>query len=220
MKIHDITGTICEGIWKYGDSYPDYHPEHTSSEPGKCFFEIFHGMNSQTGTYLETTAHNNGYEKTRLIADVPANELVNIPCRVLHIDQTMLHANNGKITAEMLEAAASGLEIPHNCAILLDSGWDNWNAPDFLSAAPYLSLSAMQRLLAWEPSLIGSDTPAWQKDEPVFDLFTQTDILLLAPLVGLADVDGCNAELTVLPLKIEHTCAAPARAVIVEPKGE
>ena len=49
MKIYDITGPVREGIWKYGDMYPDYRPVGASAEPGKCFFEIFEGFNSQTG---------------------------------------------------------------------------------------------------------------------------------------------------------------------------
>ena len=61
MKIYDITGPVREGIWKYGDMYPDYRPVGASAEPGKCFFEIFDGFNSQTGTYLETAAHITGF---------------------------------------------------------------------------------------------------------------------------------------------------------------
>lgn len=217
MQIYDISGKIREGIWKYGDAYPDYKPEHTSAEPGKCFFEIFHGFNSQTGTYIETTAHNNGYDKTRLIADVPVSELVDIPCRVIHVNGDLAAKNGGKITAAMLEAASSGMNFPEGCAILFESGWDDWCSPDFLTATRYLSRDAMEWLLAKKPSIIGSDTAAWQKDEPVFDLFTVTDILLLAPLVGLGRVKGTDAKLTVLPLNIEGTCCSPVRAVVIEP---
>jgi kynurenine formamidase len=64
--------------------------------------------------------------------------------------------------------------------------------------------------------LIGSDTPAWQKDENVFDLFAATDTLLLAPLINLSEIVGKDCRLTVLPVSIENTCCAPARAVIIE----
>ena len=109
-----------------------------------------------------------------------------------------------------------GMSCPEGCALLLDSGHDDWYAPDFLSAAPWMSLDAMEWLLEKRPSLIGSDTPAWQKDEPVFDLFAPKDILLLAPLVGLSAIRGTDARLTVLPLNIEGTCCSPARAIVVE----
>lgn len=217
MPIYDISGPICEGIWKYNDTYPDYAPEHTSSEPGRCFFEIFHGFHSQTGTYLETTAHNNGYANNRLISDVPLEELVDLPCRILHLNRDSVAQNGGKSTAAMLESAADGLTFPEGCAILFESGWDDWYAPDFLTNTHYLSRDAMEWLLSKKPSLIGSDTAAWQKDEPVFDLFTVTDILLLAPLVNLGNICGKQATLTALPLRITGTCCAPARAFVTEP---
>ena len=211
MKIHDISGIIREGIWKYGPAYPDYRPVSTSAEPGKCFFEIFEGFNSQTGTYLETAAHVNGYEGNRLIADVDVSRLYNIPCRVLHVKP-----DGKKITAAHFEKAALGMTLPEGCALLIDSGHDDWYEEDFLTSAPWMTLDAMEWLLDKKPSLIGSDTPAWQKEEPVFDLFAPKDILLLAPLTGLSKTDGRNALLTVLPLNIEKTCCAPARAVLVE----
>ena len=211
MKIYDISGRIREGIWKYGGMYPDYRQIPASAEPGKCFFEIFEGFHSQTGTYLETAAHVTGYEGHRLIADVPVGDLYEIPCRVLHVKPT-----NGKITAAHFEAAAAGMTIPDGCALLIESGHDDWYAPDFLTAAPWMTCDAMEWLLAKNPVLIGSDTPAWQKDEPVFDLFAPRDILLLAPLVGLAAADGKDARLTVLPLNIERTCCVPCRAVLAE----
>ena len=211
MKIYDITGPVREGIWKYGDMYPDYRPVGASAEPGKCFFEIFEGFNSQTGTYLETAAHITGYEGHRLIADVPVEALYEIPCRVFHVKP-----EDGRITAAHLEAAARGMEIPQGCALLFEAGHDDWYSPEFQTKAPWLSLDAMEWLLSKKPCLIGSDTPAWQKDEPVFDLFVPHDILLLAPLTGLSKVDGRDAKLTVLPLNIEGTCCVPCRAVIVE----
>ena len=211
MKIYDVSGKICEGIWKYGDAYPNYRPVSASAEPGKGFFEIFEGFNSQTGTYLETAAHVVGYEGHRLISDLSMEDLYEIPCRVLHVK-----VHEGKFTAADLEAAASETTIPKGCALLLDTGHDDWYAPDFLSAAPWMTTDAMEWLLAKEPCLIGSDTPAWQKEEPVFDIFAPRDILLLAPLTGLSRVDGRDAKLTVLPLNIEKTCCTPARAVVIE----
>ncbi len=214
MAIIDISGNIRKGIWNYGDMYPDFKLISKSADVNKCFFEIFDGFNSQTGTYLETTAHINGYNKTRLIADVDVNELVDIPVRVLHVGKFL----NGEkmITASMLSKASEGIDFPKGCAILLDSGWQDWYRQDFVSNATYLSLDAMQYLLSKEPSIMGSDTPTWQKTEDVFTTFAKTDILLLAPLVNLDKVCGKNAKLTVLPVKVEGTCCAPARAVIVE----
>lgn len=216
MPVYDISGPIREGIWKYGDAYPDFCLEHTSAEPGTFFFEIFHGMNSQTGVYLETTAHVNGYETGRMLSDVPVSALVNIPCRVLHLDRDALAESGGAITLTILQKAMEGLYFPEGCAILFEAGWDDWYAPEFLDGGPWLTRESMAYLLSKKPSLMGSDTSAWQNEEPVFDLFAATDTLLLAPLVGLDKVPGKNGLLTVLPILVEGTCCAPARAVIVE----
>ena len=215
MKIYDITGSIKEGIWAYTDQC-NFTIEHTSSSPNSGYFEIFHDMNSQTGTYLETTAHVNGYNGHRLLSDVPVEDIVNIPCRILHFEKIDLLANNNKISVEMLQKATSDLDIPEGCAILLDTGWYSWYDDNFLSAAPCLSRAAMEWILKLKPSLLGSDTPAWQKDEKVFDLFGKTDTLLLAPLVDLNKICGKDALLTVLPIKMEQTCCAPARAIVIE----
>lgn len=211
MKIYDVSGNIREGIWKYGDAYPDYRPVPSSAAPDKCFFEIFEGFNSQTGTYLETSAHIVGYDGHRLISDLAVEELYESPCRILHVK-----TENGKITADSLESAAMGMSVPKGCALLIDTEHDDWYAPNFLSSAPWMTMGAMEWLLAKEPCLIGSDTPTWQKEEPVFDIFACRDILLLAPLTGLSQIDGKNAKLTVLPLNIEKTCCSPARAVVID----
>ncbi|MBQ3592289.1 MAG: cyclase family protein, partial [Clostridia bacterium] len=170
MPVYDISGPIREGIWKYGDAYPDFCLEHTSAEPGTFFFEIFHGMNSQTGVYLETTAHVNGYETGRMLSDVPVSALVNIPCRVLHLDRDALAESGGAITLTILQKAMEGLYFPEGCAILFEAGWDDWYAPEFLDGGPWLTRESMAYLLSKKPSLMGSDTSAWQNEEPVFDL--------------------------------------------------
>ncbi len=216
MAIYDITHPIRKGIWTYGDMYPDFHLESTSAEEGRFFFEIFHGFNSQTGVYLETTAHVNGYEKSRLLADVPIEQMVNVPCRVLHLDKAKLAETEGMVNLEILTAAMEGLDFPEGCAILLDTGWDDWDAPDFLTGGPWLTRDVMAKILTLKPSLLGSDTPAWENKEPVFDLFAATDTLLLAPLVSLDKVPGKAGLLTVLPVYVEGTCCAPARAIVVE----
>lgn len=212
MKIYDISGRVREGLWKYSDQYPDYRAEHRSNVPGSCFFEVFRGFHSQSGTYLETTAHVNGYEGHRLLTDVPVSDLTDIPCRVFHLSRAAVSANGNVITRAMLEKAAQGLDIPAGCALLFESGWDDWYSGSFLTEPPCLTREAMAYLISLDPCLIGSDTPAWQRTEEVFDLFAATDKLLLAPLVGLGSVPA-RGLLTCLPVAVEGTCCAPCRAI-------
>ncbi len=204
--ITDITGSIRDGIWCYGGGYPCLFVEHIKKD---VCYEIFHGMNSQTGTYLETTAHVNGYEGNCLLEDTDVKDLVDIPCKVLHLINTQK-----KITAVDIKNAIGNTPIKEGSAILLDSGWDDWYSPNFVQNSTYLSRDAMEYLLSFKPYLLGSDTPSWQKDEVVFDLFSKTDTLLLASLINLNIIVEEEVTLTVLPIRMEGTCCAPARAII------
>lgn len=218
MKITDLSGQIKKGIWKYGDMYPDYSPRQIHAGENCFFCEVFEGFNSQTGTYLETTAHMNGYAGNRLIEDVSLEELVDIPCSVirLRIDLSPCSGGRPRITASDFEKAAAGRTFNRGEALLFCCGWSDWYSPDFLSGCPYLSLDAMEWLLAREPSILGSDLPSWEKDEGVFETYKKTDTLMLAPLVNLEKIESTRGRLTVLPLNILHTCCTPVRAIFVE----
>ncbi|MEG1752391.1 MAG: cyclase family protein [Christensenella sp.] len=216
MEHIDLSGVIKQGIWRYGQMYPHFIQRSIQVEPSRFFCEIFDGFHSQTGTYLETTAHLNGYEGQKLIQDIQIESFIMRPCYVLKLDKAAVKANNNRITREILQVALGNNEITPNSAILFCAGVDDWYDESFLSNAPFLTRNAMEWLIAQKPFLIGSDTPAWEAEEPVFDLFAKTDILLLAPLVNLEKVTAYSAYLTVLPLNIPNTCCVPCRAVLTQ----
>ena len=60
MKVYDLTGPIQDGMWGYEPPFPAFHlkplpqPEWVAT---RVYCEIFEGIHSQTGTYLETPAH-------------------------------------------------------------------------------------------------------------------------------------------------------------------
>ena len=74
MKVYDITGQIRDGMWNYEPPFPTFHltplpqPEWVNS---RVYCEIFDGIHSQTGTYLETPAHFYGNDNYYLMSDVP-----------------------------------------------------------------------------------------------------------------------------------------------------
>lgn len=215
MKIIDLSGKIKKGIWTYGEMYPNFMPRQIVAGENTFFCEVFDGFTSQTGTYLETTAHSKGYAGNMMIEDIDIAKLVNIPCSVIHLDH-LGFSNGGKITDEDFISAVKGHHINKGDAILFCCGWNDWYAPNFLTDSPCLSLKAMEWLLSFEPFILGSDIPCWQKDENLFGRFSQTNTLLLAPLVNLEQVNMFHVKLTVLPINITATCCIPARAIITE----
>ena len=107
-------------------------------------------------------------------------------------------------------------------AILLATGWGvYWDDPMFLEYCPYLTSAAMDWIISKKPFLLGSDSPRWENveaEEVIFPQFYQADILMLAPLVNIETVEqrSIAGRLTVLPINVKGTCAAPCRAVFTK----
>ena len=60
MNVTDITGPVKEGMWKYDPPFPTFHMRPLGEVPwagGGVSCEVFEGLHSQSGTYLETPAH-------------------------------------------------------------------------------------------------------------------------------------------------------------------
>ena len=127
MKITDLTGRIHEGMWSYGFPFPDYkmialpQPEWVET---KVYCEIFEGLNSQTGTYLETPAHLLGYEKSYPLSEIPVEKLYEIPAIILNIECDRCE-KRPPITRQMLEKAAECVDMSEidSAALIISTGW-------------------------------------------------------------------------------------------------
>ena len=224
MKIRDITGKISKGIWSYGFPFPDFdmrplpQPEWVQT---RVWCDIFDGMNSQTGTYLETPAHLLGPERSYNLDAVDVARLVDVPATLLARDPGMhVPGRRAKVTAEMLEAALHGRAVEPGGALLLSCGWGGrWFEPDYLDGSPFFSREAMEWIVDKRPFILGADLPRWEnleQPEGIFPIFYAADILMLAPLVIPEDVREDGLSLTVLPLRVTDTCCAPCRAILKE----
>lgn len=221
MKITDITGPIYEGMWSYGHPFPQFSmkplPKVEWVEKD-VYCEIFIGLHSQTGTYLETPAHFYGNDRTYLLDDVPLSKLYNIPCYILRAVKTP--GEDRKITAEMLKKNMIEFDIKGNFAIICSTGWGrHWKEAFYLDQSPYFTYDAMEWLISKKPFLLGTDFPRWdniQKSENHFDIFYNADILMLAPVVNMENIQLDFVRLTALPIKIPGTSCAPCRALITE----
>lgn len=223
MNVIDISGPIKDGMWNYEDPFPKFglHPLGEVPWVGcEVYCEIFNGLHSQTGTYLETPAHFYGNSNCYLVSDIPIGKLVNIPCTILMLEETSFDRAEKRlpITSEMLEACAEGKQIETGSAILVGTGWGKyWMDAGYLTHSPYFTKDAVRWLLSRKPYLLGSDFPRWEnmdKPEGFFPEFYAADVLMLAPCVNLESAGNRNCRLTVLPLNIPGTSCVPCRAII------
>ena len=225
-KIIDITGPIDDGMWNYGEPFPQVHikplPPIAWLGGRTVGAEIFEGVHSQTGTYLETPAHNYGNENSYLLSDVPAEKTYEIPCVVLNVGMFDMDLEKGRhgITVQELENCHNAACIQEGDAILVGTGWGRyWFDPHNLDGAPYFTREAMLWLLDKKPFLIGADTARWDNLETpqnFFEDFYSANILMAGPLVDLEKCTAKRCKLTVLAANFMHTSCAPARAVIIE----
>ena len=225
QRVIDITGTIQEGMWSYPDPFPDVLIKPLPEVPwvkGDVYCEIFDGLCSQTGTYLETPAHFYGNDKSYLLIDVDVATLMNRDCIVLNVG--LKDPPPGKdrygITVEDLESCPGAGEIKPGDAILVGTGWGtHWMERDFLEKGPFFTYDAMQWLIGKKPYILGGDSARWENlEEPqgFFPDFYAADILMLGPCVNLEKVQSHAVKLTALPMKIVRTSCAPCRAVLIE----
>ena len=218
--LFDITGPIYTGMWGNGSPFPDVVIRPVPQPPWlkkTVYCEIFDGMHSQTGTYLETPAH--WFGDTYQLTDVPIEKLVDIPCTILRLDPAKFAAG-GRVamTAEDIDAAveaAGGFDPGTAMAIWTDWG-KHWRDADYQRCSPYFSLEGMRRVLSYKPFLLATDSCAWENranPQGFFPEFYAADILMLAPVILPAESPS-RCTLTALPIRVEGTSCAPCRAYL------
>ncbi len=218
MSITDITGVLYNGMWNYEPPFPslDMKPlPEVEWVQTKVYCDIFDGLHSQSGTYLETPAHLLG-DKSYPLEAVPLEKLVDIEVQVIKLNGFEIDGDRRPITRAMLEDAG----LCEGVSILISCDWGKyWRDERYLSASPYFEKSAMDYIISKKPFLLGTDFARWEnleRPQGFFADFYAADILMLAPCVNLEKVQSKRAKLTALPLNIEKTCCAPCRAFIKE----
>lgn len=218
MRIVDISGPIEDNMWSYGDPYPAPRIEQIPP-PAWLDYPVYSQTVSfavQSGTYLETAAH---MDRSRM----PIDQLPLARCYL--IDAVALwipKAANEAITVADLEEAERrhGVTVRPGDALLVGTGWDKqWYAPTYVTDPPYFLAAAIDWILERQVTLLGGDTPRYDSPhhpQNFFPKFFQNDILLLAPLVNMDQVQQPRGKLVALPIKIKDACASPVRALWIE----
>jgi kynurenine formamidase len=221
MNIIDITGSIENGMWNYEYPFPGFNLKKLPKVEwlkDDIFCEIFEGIHSQTGTYIETPAHFFGNDKCYLINDVPLEKLIGINCSILNINKPYDFSARTAITVEDLENCPGSSCIKENDAIIIGTGWGiHWLEPHYLSGSPYFTYDAMMWLISKKPYLLGSDFPRWENLENMqgfFPEFYKSNILMLAPCINIEKINAEKVKLTALPINIKGTSCVPCRAFV------
>lgn len=218
MRIIDISGPIDDGMWSYGDPYPT--PRIVQVPPPDWLdYPVYSqtvSMAVQSGTYLETAAH---MDQSRMPIDqLPLNRCHLVDAVALWVPK----GANAAISATELQATldSAGLTLRAGEALLVGTGWDaHWDAPNYVTDPPYFLSDAIDWVLDHEVALLGGDTPRYDSPhnpQNFFPKFFKSEILLLAPLINMAQVGTARGKLTALPLKIKDACASPVRALWIE----
>jgi len=217
MRIIDVTGTLQPGMWKY--DLPQ-----TTGIPGVNFEQIAnldeHGYEAHkitlftiSGTYLETAAH--VFEGKPSIDEIPPERLITEAAIMKLRKKKRLEP----ITLEELKA--QGVEVRPGDALLVYTGWDeHWNDGDFVRGSPHFTPQSMDWILGKGISILGGDIPCYSDPRnpniPLVKRLFEKDVLILAPLVNLNQVNKSRVKLIALPLKVKGLCGSPCRALVIE----
>ncbi|MDQ3044184.1 MAG: cyclase family protein [Chloroflexota bacterium] len=215
-RILDVTGTLAPGMWSYRPLIPDipeftHHRFATVAERG--WEADSFSCSTLTGTYLETSKH---YYPDRTSIDL-------VPAERLFLDAVVLQVPRQAREHITLDAVRSvSPELRSGDALLIATGWDRhwWDRDLFVMESPHFERAAMEWLVERGVALVGGDFPCF--DDPQPDQAEGVNIplfaanrLILAPLVGLTQIDQKRVRLIALPIKISGACGAPCRAMVL-----
>lgn len=206
MKIIDISWPISESITSYKDSKP-------ISITQNKIFEQDHVrdstiiMNMHTGTHVDAPAHFLKDGKT--IEHVSLDSLVG-PCRVLDVTKVEDKIMPEDLLSHNIEAGERILLKTKNSSFPLTGQFHK----EFI----YLEQSAAQFLADKKIKTVALDYLGIERNQPNHEtheiLFTH-DITIIEG-IRLKDVEPCSYHLYCLPLALQGTEAAPARALLIQ----
>ncbi|WP_276482618.1 cyclase family protein [Paraflavitalea pollutisoli] len=106
---------------------------------------------------------------------------------------------------------------------LLYTGWSaKWSTADYLTGYPVLTKDAAQWLANKSLKGIGMDTispdPLEAHHYPIHHILFKQELLIIENLTNLEVLAGQVFQLVCLPLKVDRSDAAPARAIAILPR--
>lgn len=225
MKLTEITGSIENGMWCYGDEMQGKAKEmFAGPKIMECATVEKDGMSAHrldlsiiTGTYLETAA--SLFPGTPNVDEISLKEFF-LECAMIKIPDKS--PCSGISVAELEKA---NVEVkPNDCLVLFTGWYKRWNKKGFVADSPHFTQEAMAWIVSKKVKVLAADIPCYHnfkdpvesKEFPQLNLLYRSGALTLAPIVNGDQVKPGRAKIVILPLKIKGVCASPTRAVIIE----
>ncbi|HOL49611.1 MAG TPA: cyclase family protein [bacterium] len=221
MKLIDISGTIEQGMWNYGDalnnpifSGPAITELATVEKNGFSAHKI--ELSILTSTYLETPAHLLKGKKT--IDRIPLEELF-LPASVIKLKTKPPLSH---ITKK--EIIGAGVNIKKGDCLVIYTGWyKRWNKKGFVTECPHFDSECMDWIVSKKIKVLASDIPCYDDIQDPVDSKTlpqlrklyRSGAMALAPVVNGDKIKQGRAEIIILPMNVKSFSASPARAVVV-----
>jgi len=217
MPYIDLTGTIENGMWEYGDPYPKVEITQVCSLDDCASYAEYKvnahkiSFSSSSATYVQTSAEM--FDGRMTIDNIPLERLI-LPATVLRIQK----GPRGVISVKDIERADTGIQKGE--AVVVATGWEKyWNKQNFVCDSPHFTPESMHFLLDKGISLLAGDMPLYddyyKPTGLIRDLF-ENDVIVVAPLVNLDRITGTRIALFALPLKVKGVSGCPCRVIAHE----
>lgn len=217
MRYIDLTGTIENGMWEYGDPYPKVEITQICSVEDDCSYAEYRvnahkiTFSSSSGTYVQSSSEM--FSDRDTIEKISLDRLI-IKSAVMKIPK----GAREKVTVEDLEK--SGVIPEKGDGLIVATCWDShWNMPDFVTHSPHFTPESMEWILQKKVSLLAGDMSLYDDyHNPtglLRELFKQ-DLLVVAPLIHLDRITHPFITLMALPLKIVGVSGSPCRVIAIE----
>ena len=210
MKVIDLTHTINENISVFpGTEAPRLTEANTHGRDG--FKETLISMYSHSGTHIDPPFHifENGKTLDSYEADAFVGRALVIDCREVNLD--------GQIPLSLIkkhEKVAGSVDF-----LLFCTGFDKkWGTDKYCEGYPVLSLDALEYIIEKGYKGIGLDTIGLDPIDSLERhrlLFSNSNTINIENLKNLDLCIGKTFTFVCLPLKIENSDGASARAIAI-----
>jgi len=228
MKIIDASGPIYDGMWSYGDPFPNFklidlkEPDWVEGFHPKS--NAFEGFSMLTGSYIDGPAHAFGIEKTYPMSDIPMEKLFGVDAYIYKLDLSRLKKEGKRPVVDLsaVKEAEKRIEkdIPERSILVFSTGWgSHWDKDDFLTDAWFMEKDAVDYLVNKKPFIMALDTAyidCLDNERGSWNLIYGNDITLVAPLVNLEKISSPIAKIYICPLNILNTTGLPCRVIFTE----
>ena len=211
MKVYDLTHEICPDMPVYPGTEPPTLTTANTYEKD-LFQETLLTMFSHTGTHIDPPAHI--FEGKMTLDSFPPEQFIGT---ALVIDCTAL-SEGESIT--MATLAPYGEDVARVDFLLFYTGYDRyWGTEAYFGSFPCIDGEVLELILRGNYKGIGFDTISLDPMESLVrhrQLFSQKNILNIENLCNLGALPRSPVMFACLPIKVQDSDGAPARAIAWE----